>query len=145
MAQNGRMNSVNDRGWIRRWLAASVVLHFVVVLWHGSVHTMLPVPLTGAQAVFVGSVIILLPLVGAGSLWTRYRGLAAWTIALSMFGSFVFGVINHYILVSPDNVMVVPAHAERGAFIVSAALLSVTEVIGTVLSVIAIRSLQPSA
>ena len=106
---------------------------------------MLPVPLTGPQTVFVGSVIILLPLVGAGLLWTRYRGLAAWTIALSMFGSFVFGVINHYILVSSDNVMVVPAHAGRGAFIVSAALLSVTEVISTVLSVIAIRSLQPSA
>lgn len=52
----------------------------------------------------------------------KIQGLAAWIIALSMFGSFVFGVINHYILVSPDNVMVVPAHAERGAFIVSAAL-----------------------
>jgi hypothetical protein len=58
-------------------------------------------------------------------------------IALSMLGSLVFGVINHFVLESLDNVMEVPEHAWRHSFVLSAAIVAVTEAAGAVLGAVA--------
>ena len=135
------MKNDGNQTLLRTALAAIVVLHFAVVLWHGSAHSNVPVPITTMQTAFVVIVILLLPLVGAALVWSRFRQIGAWLIALSMLGSLLFGVINHFILVSPDNVAQMPEHAARHSFILSAYLLVLTEALGTVLGLIAIRAL----
>jgi hypothetical protein len=47
---------------------ALVILHGVVTLWHATAHTHIPVLLSAVQTVFVGIVIVVLPLIGAGLL-----------------------------------------------------------------------------
>jgi len=125
---------------LRKSLAAIVILHFGVVLWHGAAHTQIPVPLTPVQNAFVGFVIVLLPLVGAVLLWTGRPRAGAWLITLSMLGSLLFGLINHFVLASPDYVLAIPADAWRHSFVLSAVLLAVTEGMGAVLGAIAIRT-----
>ena len=134
------MNRTEGTSWLRASLVAIVLIHFVVTLWHASAHTLIPVPLTSLQTAFIGVVIALLPLIGAGLLWTSHERTAAWLIMASMLGSLVFGFINHYMRSSPDYVLEVPAHAWRYSFIVSAALLVVTETTGTVLGAVAMQA-----
>lgn len=122
---------------LRGWLIAIVIVHGVVTLWHGLAHTNIPVPLTSLQTVFVSIVIILLPLIGAGLLWTSRKGLAALLITVSMLASLLFGLVNHFILDSTDYVMAVPEHEWRHSFVLSAVVVAVTETIGTVLGAIA--------
>jgi hypothetical protein len=129
------MNMAKDDRWLRGWLVGSVILHFAVAMWHGMAHMHVPVPLTALQTVFVWAVILAMPFVGICLLWTRGARVGAWVIAVAMLASLVFGVLNHFVLDSPDYVMHVPEHAWRHAFVLSAAL--VTEAVGTVLGVVA--------
>jgi hypothetical protein len=124
---------------LRRLLAAIVVVHAAVALWHGSAHVHVPVPLTPLQSGFVAVVILLAPFVGAGLLWTSRKLTGAWVIAISMLASLLFGAINHFVLHSPDNVAEVPEHAWRHAFVLSAVLVAVTEAIGTAIGAFAVR------
>ncbi|MEO5730250.1 MAG: hypothetical protein ABI134_12275, partial [Byssovorax sp.] len=62
------MSTAKDDQWLRGSLVAIVLLHLGVTLWHGSSHEHVPVPLTMGQTAYVGLVIGLLPLVGAGLL-----------------------------------------------------------------------------
>src|SRR5260221_9163255 len=102
------MTTLKIENWIRPALVTIVVIHLAVALFHGTAHKAVGVDLTAAQAAFVGIVIVLLPLVGSGLLWTKWRKQAAWIVALSMFASLVFGIVNHFVLASPDNVMSLP-------------------------------------
>jgi len=122
---------------LRTWLVASVLIHGAVSLWHGAAHLQVPVPLTPLQMAYVAIVITLLPLVGMGMLWTRRKREGAIMIAVAMFASLVFGVVNHFVLDSPDNVMAVPEHASRHSFVLSAVLVAITETVGTVLGFVA--------
>ena len=131
------MNTDENERLLRQAIWLTVLLHQAVAIWHGNAHSKIPVPLSTEQGAFVAIVIIVLPLVGSFLLWTRFRQFGAWTVALSMLGSLLFGVINHFILASPDNVAQVPEHVSRQAFLWSAFLLPVTEALGTVLGAIA--------
>jgi hypothetical protein len=131
------MKCLQSKGWLRPSLVAIVLVHFAILLWHGAAHSRLAIPLTVQQTVFVGLVIVLLPLSSAGLLWTNHRKVVARLIALSMFFSLLFGIVNHFVLISPDHIMAVPTHPWRSSFILSASLLAVTETIGTVLGVLA--------
>jgi len=125
-------------GPLRAGLTAIVLLHLGVVLWHGAAHAEIPVPLTPLQTAFVAVVVVLLPVIGAGLLWTRSRLLAAWLITLAMLGSLLFGFVNHFVLDSPDHVTHVPEHAWRPMFVVSAVLVAVTEGLGTIMGALAV-------
>jgi hypothetical protein len=131
------MNATTENNWLRASLLMVVLAHLAVALWHGATHLHIPVPLTTLQSAFVGVVIVLLPLVGAGLLWTSWKWWAALLIAASMLGSLLFGLVNHYVLDSPDHVLAVPEHQSRPAFVLTAALLVVTETMGAVLGTIA--------
>ena len=139
------MNTGENQTWLRAALYASVLIHFVVLLWHGAAHILIPVPLTGLQTAFVGFVIFLLPLIGAGLLWTDRGRTAAWLITLSMLGSLLFGFINHFMRASPDYVLEVPANPWRHSFVTSAALLAVTETVGTVMGAVAVWTWRGTA
>lgn len=121
------------------WLVAIVVVHLAVTLWHGAAHAEIPVPLTPLQTAFVGVVIILLPILGAGLLWSRYKLGAAVVITLSMLGSLLFGFVNHFVLDSPDHVTHVPEHAWRQMFVVSAVLVAISEGAGVFVGAVAVR------
>jgi len=123
--------------WLRRGLLAVVVAHAIVAAWHGASHMEIPVALSPLQIAYVAVVITLLPLLGTALLWTRRVQTGAAVLALSMLGSLIFGVVNHYVLDSPDNVASLPDHVARHAFVLSAALLAVTESAGTLLGVAA--------
>ena len=90
------MSISENKDWLRISLAASVILHFIVVLWHGSAHLYIPVALSILKTVFVSVVILLLPLIGVSLLWTSRKRAAAWIITTSMLASLLFGLINHF-------------------------------------------------
>jgi hypothetical protein len=131
------MSMTKNYSWLRRGLVAIVLVHGAIALWHGAAHTHVPVPLTPLQTAFVGIVIVLLPFVGIGLLWTKQKKAAAWVIAFSMLASLIFGIVNHYVLDSPDNVSAVPEHEWRHTFVLSAALVAVSEAIGAALGAFA--------
>ncbi len=85
------------------WLAVVILAHLLVTLLHGRAHAIAAVPLSTVSAAFIGIVIVAAPL--AGLAMTRYTGTAGqWTIACSMTGAFVFGLVNHFVIESPDHV-----------------------------------------
>src|SRR5215813_12470667 len=124
------MNSNRNAAWT--WLVAVVLVHLVISMVHGLAHDRAKVPLSYMANVFVYVVILAGPLVGlVVARWSRRVG--SWVIALTMTGSFVFGVVNHFLLSSPDHV----AHVDpqwRPLFTVTAVLLAVTEILGAVLA-----------
>ena len=132
------MNPSRTDGWLRAIVAATVVLHLAVLFWHGAAHARIPVPLTSLQLAFVIVVIYVLPVVGGILVWTKRRVTGAWLVTLSMLASLLFGFINHFTRISPDYVLEVPENPWRHSFVVSAALLAVTETVGTVVGAIAV-------
>jgi hypothetical protein len=117
---------------IRLSLAAVVLVHLVVSAVHGTAHDRAHVPLALWANVFVYVVILAGPLVGLALTWWKAR-LGGWVIALTMAGSLVFGVVNHFLLSSPDHV----AHVDpqwRPLFTVTAVLLALTEALAVVLA-----------
>ena len=133
--QDAPSNSVLLRGW----LVAAVGLHAIVSSWHGVEHLQVPVSLTAMQQAFIAIVILLLPFVAAAMLWSEKKRAGAWLITISMFASLLFGFLNHFVLASSDSVLQVPLQPHRHAFVLSAALLIVTETIGTVIGIVALR------
>jgi hypothetical protein len=115
----------------QRVLIAIVLLHLVVSAVHGAAHSGARVFLPVAGNLFVYIVILAGPLVGlAISRWRPHAGAAL--IAWTMTGSFLFGVVNHFIIPGSDHV----AHVAREwqtQFAVTAAALAVIEAAGAAL------------
>ncbi len=123
---------------MRRWLTAAVLSHLVLSIVHGAAHVGAHVPLSLAANLFVLIIILAGPLVGLVLLAWRARRFGGWLIATTMAGSLVFGVVNHFILVSPDHVSrVVPQW--RTVFTTTAILLVLTEALGSVLAIHVVR------
>jgi hypothetical protein len=57
-----------------------------------------------------------------------------------MAGSLIFGVIYHYVIVSPDHVSHLPPGAAQGVFRLTALLLVLTELFGLVVGLLGLRS-----
>ncbi len=94
-----------------------VLVHHVIAYLHGGAHNDLAIPMAAWQNAFINVVIVLLPLIGAVALWTRFRRFGLYAIVLGMMGALVFGVVHHYMLVSPDHI----AHLPHGKLHVHAA------------------------
>src|ERR1700754_3257085 len=105
------MSDRSNAALFRRWLVAAVVVHAVVSWWHGMEHLQVPVSLTTMQQVFVAVVILLLPFAGMAMLWSKKSRAGVWLITIAMFASLLFGLFNHFVLTSLDNVLQVPMHA----------------------------------
>jgi hypothetical protein len=110
-------------------LSAVVLVHLALNIAHGQAHTGAHVPLPIVGALFVYIVILAAPLVGLG-LWRWSPRFGGWTVAASMCGALVFGLVNHFIIEGPDHVAHVAA-AWRQLFGVTAVLLLVCEAAGT--------------
>lgn len=122
---------------MKTWIAIVVLAHFVITLVHGAAHTKAQVPLSPAANVFVFVVIVAGPLIGLGLTWLAER-VGLWVVALTMAGAFIFGFVNHFVLISPDHVAHVDPQS-RPLFLTTAILLALTEVTGLGLAVCALR------
>lgn len=113
-----------------RFSMTIVWVHFLLAGLHGGTHLALGVQLSIAQWLFVTLVIAAAPILA----WTRLRqgevrhGGALLTLSLG--ASFAFGFYNHYFSATPDNVAHVPGGPLGHLFVLTAALVAVTEVSG---------------
>jgi hypothetical protein len=117
-------------------LTAVVLVHLALSFVHGAAHSGGNVTLGTAGNLFVYIVILAGPIVGlliaclAEAPQTRRWG--SWIVALTMSGSLVFGLVNHFIIQGTDHVSHVVAEW-RTQFAVTAALLAVVEAAGAVI------------
>ena len=124
----------NDRIARPAWLAAIVAAHLVVSIVHGAAHDGAHVPMSTAANLFVFIVILGGPLAGLALLFARAERFGSWLIAVTMAASLVFGLVNHFVLPSPDHVVEV-ARQWQPLFAVTAVLLALTEALGAGLAV----------
>ena len=89
---------------IAQYGTAIVVLHAVAHGLHGLAHVQIPVPLSLLQLVFIGFVIWLTPIIAAVLLWTPFYRIGGWLLLSSMLGAVLFGIYEHFIVISPDHV-----------------------------------------
>ena len=118
-----------------RTLAAGIVAaHLAVSLIHGAAHSGAPVPLSAFQNAFVWIVILAGPLIALWMVWTG-RALGPELFLLTMAGSLVFGVVNHFVIESADHVSHVTSATWRLPFQVTAVALAVLEAAGTAVGI----------
>jgi hypothetical protein len=117
----------------RHWLTAVVLSHLAVSFVHGAAHAGADVPLSPAANLFVYIVILAGPIVGLILSRLGWRA-GNWVIAITMAASLVFGVVNHFLLASPDHVAHV-AQQWRALFATTAVLLALTEAAATGLAI----------
>ena len=125
------MKTTGSSTWA--WLTAAVLAHLAVSVVHGAAHAQANVPLSLAANLFVYIVILAGPLIGLALTWPAVR-IGSWLIAVTMAGALVFGVVNHFMLSSPDHV----AHVDpqwRPLFETTAILLAVTEALSVGLAI----------
>ena len=113
-----------------KYATAVVAAHAVLTVVHGAAHARVGVLMSPPANAFIGIVIVAAPLVAAVLLWTRARRAGAWVLLLSMAGSLVFGVVNHFVVPGPDHVAHVAGGAWGSAFVATAALLALAECAG---------------
>lgn len=82
-----------------------------------------------AASIFIYAVIVAGPLAGLWLARSRPRA-GGWLVAATMAGALVFGLVNHFVISSPDHVNHVAAQW-RMLFASTAVLLVITEGIGT--------------
>jgi hypothetical protein len=113
----------------------SVGFNFLVVVLHSAAHQVLGIKANAAQLTFIIPVIIIMPLV-AGFMLPKFKKAGALLLALSMLGSFLFGLYYHFIAGTIDHVEHV-AHLEPAfwarTFEVTAYLLLVAEGAGAII------------
>lgn len=111
----------------------SVLAHLVISIVHGRAHERLAVGLSNWQNLYVLTVIVIAPLLAMVLIWTRLAHIGLLLLVISMAGSLIFGVVYHYVVISPDHVSHLPPGDAHGLFRTTALLLVVTELLGIVL------------
>ena len=124
---------------MRALITIAVLAHLVVNILHGQAHTSLGVGLCTWQQTYVLAVILAAPLLALVLAFTRYTKAAFWLLLVSMLGSFIFGGLYHYVIISSDHVAHLPPGDARGMFRLTALLLLVTEAFGVVVAVLGVR------
>ncbi len=125
-----------------KFLGLGVVLvHLSISIVHGSAHQGAMVTLTTFGNIYVLVVITLAPLVAAALLFTRWAKAGAFLLAISMLGSFAFGVWYHFLSATNDNVSEV--HGPwRSTFLWTAVALALVELLGAVIGVWAFKAAE---
>ena len=117
-------------GYIRAATAA-VLLHAAVTVPHALAHVGEQATLSPLGMLFVAVVIGAGPLAALALILYRRLWTGAALLCASMLGALIFGVVSHYVIPSSDHVAHVPAGAWQLPFQLTAALLVITEALGT--------------
>ncbi len=83
-------------------LAGIAALHLGIGLTHTYGHAAADVPIPAAQLAYIVVVVTLLPLTAVWLAFRRSVRLGAALFAASMYASFVFGYLLHFVLDTPD-------------------------------------------
>ena len=139
MEESGRQ--LNNVG-----ITALAALHLAGTAGHGIAHSRLAVGLSPVENVFVITVILLAPLIGALLVWTRYVIPGVWLFTTAMLAAFLFGAYHHYVLVSPDHIDHLPSGPAdvQSAFITSAAVIAFLELASALYGAFSLGSLHKS-
>jgi glucan phosphoethanolaminetransferase (alkaline phosphatase superfamily) len=109
---------------------AMIVVYTAVSFVHGNAHEHLAIGLSSFQQAFVAIFVLILPLIAAILLFTRWRRVAGALLAGSMAADFFFGIYNHFLLAGHDNFFETSAAGWGSAFRWTVLLLAVTEALG---------------
>jgi hypothetical protein len=131
---------IHSPGTLWKWMAATVLVHLLVSMIHGAAHTWASVPMSMAANLFVFVVILAGPLIGLGiSFRTKLYGGAV--VALTMAAALVFGVVNHFLIDSPDHITHIATPWSR-LFVTTAVLLAITELLGLAFALRLVRTVR---
>lgn len=83
------------------WL---VIVHFILNMVHGWAHDDKSVPVTAGMYAFIIPVIIIGPFLAWGLIRARRERTGYALLALTMAGSFFFGLAYHFLIQGPDHV-----------------------------------------
>ena len=119
---------------------SAVLAHLAVMMLHGRAHDALRVGLSTWQNIYVLVVIAIAPLIAMLLLWTRYARMGLLLLVISMAGSLIFGLVYHYVIVSPDHVSHLPPGDAQGLFRTTAVLLMLTELAAVIAGLVGLRS-----
>jgi hypothetical protein len=122
----------------------AVAVHFAVATLHGRAHQILNIQLTKGEVLFIFLVITGAPIVAAVLVALRKFRSAGVILALSMFGSLLFGLWHHYIVISPDHISQVwylPNRLWSLIFQITSAALALIELFGTAVGLLLLRRL----
>jgi hypothetical protein len=117
-----------------------VFIHAIANGLHGLAHVEIPVSLSLLQSLFVGIVIFLTPIIAAVLLWTQFYRIGSWLLLSSIAGSLLFGIYNHFIVISPDHVSQVPFESWGMLFQITAILIVIVDGLGCGISVWALKT-----
>ncbi|HEY9597722.1 MAG TPA: hypothetical protein V6D33_08640 [Cyanophyceae cyanobacterium] len=129
---------------IAQYGTAIVLMHAIAHGLHGLAHEEIPVPLSLLQSLFIGIVIVLIPIIAVVFLWTPFYRLGSWLLLSSMAGAIVFGIYNHFIVISPDHVTHVSFAGWGLLFQITALLTLIIDGFGCWISAWALKTLQQS-
>lgn len=114
-----------------KYATVIALFHFVLVGIHGVAHLIIPVPLSILQYLFVISIITVAPIVAVVLLQKQSYDIGMALLFGSMLGALVFGVYNHFIVITPDHISQIPATNWGKAFEITAFGLMISETLGT--------------
>lgn len=107
-----------------------VLFHFIVAGIHGVAHQIIPIPLSILQYLFVISIITISPIVAVVLLQKKIYDTGIALLFGSMLGALVFGVYNHFVVISPDHISQIPTTNWGKIFKITAYLLMILETLG---------------
>ena len=107
-----------------------VILHVVINFAHALAHTNLFIAMSLVQNIYIYLVILAGPIIAAAFLHKNPK-IGFGLLALTMMGSFLFGVYHHFIAISSDNVFTLGDRPWTTTFLLSAILLAIVELAGS--------------
>jgi hypothetical protein len=110
-----------------------VLIHLVFNLIHGWAHEDKTVPVTFIMYLFIIPVIMIGPFVSLGLIWKRFLRSGYALLALTMAGSFFFGLAFHFLIDGPDHVGHVQGGLGASLFFWTSIGLAVSEAGGALL------------
>lgn len=109
------------------------IFHFIVAGIHGVAHQIIPVPLSILQYLFIILIITIAPIVAVVLLQKESFDNGMVLLFGSMLGALVFGIYNHFIVISLDRISQIPATNWGKVFQITAYLLMILETLGALI------------
>ena len=127
MRQSGRFTGI---AW---WTIGLVGAHLVVEIVHGTAHVVLGIVPPPLDIAFITIVIGLLPLVALPFVLRGSRAATA-VLTLAFAASWLYGMLNHFVIEGADHVTGVNHGAWQTTFTITGVLLLILEAAGTLLA-----------
>ena len=113
-----------------RYGIAILVIHALVGIVHKVAHLNLAIELSTRQELGVLIIFVVAPVVTLFFLWTNRLRWGFLLLVLTMAASFVFGSVNHFVLITEDHVFHAPQGELRWLFQATAYLMALLQLVG---------------